>query len=253
MLVISVADLVEFVVTGLLFVDSIESAIKIVIAKYTGYTCVVDGENMIVGDTFTGEHLLERCAKHGAVAREIAPDMLTVLQDSKSRIKIADRIVKLQTQVADAIAKLRAHDTKLVHPYDLDSLFHWNVELDSITVNEHTTVENRTNRRTTARPSAQGKTLGKGKGHRDSLWTCGTYPITRGMFKGFTLTLTEELFLVTRDGETYFTEEIVDFATVANMARRCYDIMYPDVNNGADCSNPNVPRTWKMPLHSEQE
>lgn len=248
MLIVSVADMVELVVVGLTFVASIGAAIDTVIAKFDGHTVVIDGESLVVGDTFGAEDLLARCATHGAVARQIAPDMLLLLQDSKPRAIIAKRVAKLQTQVQAAIDKLRAHDSKLVHPYDLDSLFNWNVAVDKVAVNEHTTIEHRSSRRTTARPSAQGKTVGKGKGHRMSLWTTGVYPLTAGMFKGFTLTLSEENFTVTRDGEFYFSEPITDFAKVAKPARKCYDLMYAAVNDGASNGNPNVPRTWKMPL-----
>ena len=249
-MLVSIADMVEMVIVGLTFVSDLQSSIDIVIKKFFGYTVVVDGENQVVGETFTAENLLERCAKHGAVARSVAPSYLTLLQDSKSRVKIADRIVKLQKTVADAIAKLQKHDAKICSPYDLDSLFHWVVDVDSITVNDHTVIEESRSRRTTSQSSVQNKTLGSGRGHRALTWAIGTYPIVRGQFDGYTLCITQDTFTVSFGDTIVYTESYSDLANVPALAQSAYEVMYAQINDGATPGRRNLCKMWAMPTAS---
>lgn len=253
MLVISVADMVELVIVGLTFVSDLQSAIAIVMKKYDGYTVVIDGDNQTVGESFTSENLLLKCANHGAVARTVSPGFLVLLQDSKSRVKLVDRIVKLQKQVADKIAALRVHDSKICTPYDLDSLFHWNVELDLIETNLHTVVETQRARRTTPNASVQNKTVGSGRGHRALTWAIGTYPITRGQFDGYTLCITDSTFTVSFGETIVYTENYSDLANVPALAQSAYEIMYAQIEDGATPGRRNLCKMWSMPAASVDE
>ena len=248
-MLISVADLVETVVVGLLFAENITAAIAVVIAKFAGYTVVVDGENMVVGDTFTEDHLMERCATHGAVAREVAPDMLLLLQDSKSRVKLVDAIVKLQDRLQTKMDALRKHDVKIVFPYDLDSLFSpWSVDIDAVAVNDHTTVEHANSRRSSVANSVQGKVVGAGSGNRMRQWTAGTYTKGGGAYKGYRLELTDDSFdIFSPAGENVYSKTFTDYSQVPNIAELGWRHIFSLVQ-GENPTHPNVCKWWSMPF-----
>ena len=246
-MLISIADLVEMVVIGLTFVSNIGESITIVMKKYHGYTIVIDGSNLVVGESFDTEMLLSKCASHGAVARQVAPDYYDRLVSSGQRAELAATVADLQSQLTVAIDNVRLHDATICKPYDLDSLFVWTVDIESLTVNDHTVVEKSRSRRTTANASVQNKTHGAGRGHRLLQWTIGTYAIRRGQFDGYTLVISDDTFTVSFDDTIVYTSQYSDLANVPALAQSAYEIMYAQINAGESPGRRNLCKMWAMP------
>jgi len=246
-MLVSIADLVEMVVIGLTFVSNLGESITIVMRKYNGYTIVIDGSNLVVGESFDVDMLTAKCATHGAVARQVAPDYYERLVSSEQRATLAAIVADLQSQVNTAIDNVRLHDSTICAPYDLDSLFVWTVDADTLAVNDHTVVEKSRSRRTTANASVQNKTHGAGRGHRLLQWSVGTYAIRRGQFDGYTLCITDDTFSVSFDDTIVYTSQYSDLANVPALAQSAYEVMYAQVNAGESPGRRNLCKMWAMP------
>lgn len=248
----TVANLVEqtvFVMDWMQY--SVGDAVVAIVAKYSGETVVVDGQTLIIGETYTAEMLLAKCASHGAIARLVAPALIARLQSSAKRRKSADVIVKMRAEIDERVAALRRADEHLIGlEYDLDSVMHWHIDADQITPNTHVTVETSHDRRTRATPSVQNKTAGIGRGHRARAWVCGLHKIERGQFAGYALDITQSNVILSHDGAIVQSWEIAGLGDVPRVAQSAYVIMYSTVNanTGDNVPRANLPRLFNMPM-----
>ncbi len=200
-----VGDLVEFVVSGLVFLtvalgedtpfaEVLGKSVAIAMVEFDGKTIKVGEDNLIVGDTYTEAMLIESCASHGSVARKVAPALLVAIQSDSARAVMQATAKRAQTIAVKAANALHAYDSELVKPYDLRAILAvWAIDSSSMVVNTHTTVLDS--------PVVQGKTPADGSGNRLLYWSEGTYVIdNKSIYSGCTLTIGDGMFMVTRKG-----------------------------------------------------